>query len=149
MRIFVSNFARRAGDWLQANHNRLIKWLVIAAAAILAFLLIRYAVEEWQRSRYEKRIEMLERQIFDADAKAQAAEARAGAIQAALELKYAELRDLGARAANAEKNMRQTRTVYLPLKEKYEQARDNPMPIADLSCADLCAELAGLGHPCR
>src|SRR5262249_33683593 len=136
-------------EYFHANRRLIVKSLLIAAAILIAFLLIRAGVERWQRSRYEKHVQALETQIRQADAKAKKAEAQAAAIALALETKQAELIDLQPRAAAAESALRKTRTVVIPLKEAYEQARDTPLSTTDVSCADVCKELAGLGHPCR
>jgi chromosome segregation ATPase len=114
-----------------------------------AFLLIRAGVEKWQRSRYEKRIQTLESQFREADAKAKEAEALAAAFASAIEAKQAELRELEIRAQAAETALRTTRTIVVPLKETYEKARNTPVVNTSVSCADVCKELAGLGHPCQ
>lgn len=145
----LSDFLYRVADYFHRNRARLIKWLLIAAAALLAVSLIHYGVEKWQRAKYEKRVNALERQFQKADAEAKAAEAKAHALADEIAVKETELRDLEARAASAEKAVRKTRTVYIPLKETYEKARNNPVVAADTTCADACAELARLGYECK
>src|SRR5262245_12641126 len=104
----LRNFLYRVGQYARENRAKLIKALLIAAAGVAAFLLIRAGVERWQRSRYEKHVHALETQIRKADAKAKEAEAHAAAIAHALEAKQAELRDLEARAKAAESALSET-----------------------------------------
>src|SRR5262249_29934929 len=146
--IMLRNFLYRVSEYFHANRRLIVKSLLIAAAILIAFLLIRASVERWQRSRYEKHVQALETQIREAEGKAKEAEARAAAAALAIKAKQAELRDLQARAEAAEIALRTTRTIVVPLKEKYEQARNTPVVTADVSCAAVCAELAVLGHPC-
>lgn len=146
----LRNFLYRAGEYLHRNRARLIKWLLIAAAATLIIALIYYGVERWQRGKHEKRIDILEQQFRDAETKAQAAETRAAAAALAIEAKYAELRNLETRANAAEAALWKTRRAVAPLKENYDQARTAPMPTAPVSCADACAELERLtGYRCQ
>lgn len=149
MKIYISNFLRNLARYFRESRAKWIKFLLIVAAAIIAFLLIRAGVERWQKARYEKRVQALEGQIREADARAKDAEERAATIQTAIEAKYVELRDLKGRAEIAEANLRNARRSVAPLKEAYEQTRLTPMPADDAPCADACAELSRLGYPCK
>ena len=149
MSIFIKNFGRRVADWLSQNRARLTKWLIIAGALVLVYGLICLGVERLARARYEKRVQALDRQFRDADQKAKDAEARADIINRTIEAKQTELQFVQARADAAEKTLRETRTVIIPLKKHYEDIRNTPMPVTPVSCADACAELAAIGFPCR
>ncbi|HEY7218995.1 MAG TPA: hypothetical protein VH985_11465 [Candidatus Binatia bacterium] len=149
MNIYLSNFARRVGDFISQNRARLIRWLLILAGAVLVVALIYYGVERLQRWRYEQHVQALEKQFRDADARAKEAQARADAKQKEIDAKESELRELELRASAADAALRAARTAVAPLKEKYEEARNTPIDPADTSCADACTELAAVDHPCR
>jgi len=152
--IYLSNFLRRIGDFLIEYRDRILKWALIAVSALLALILIYGAIENIVSSRSYKRINELEQQYRDAEARAKDFQAQADVMKAALDLKYAEISKLKEQAAAADAALARTRAQVAPLKERYEEARntqiDNTLPAAaDLSCADLCLRLAELGHPCR
>src|SRR5262245_44205880 len=92
--IYLSNFLRRIGDFLCEYRDLIIKWLLIAVSALLVILVIYGVVENIVRSRSYKRINELEQQYRDAEARAKDSQAQADAIRAALDLKYAELHKL-------------------------------------------------------
>lgn len=147
--MMLNNFLIRIGDALSRNRRTVIKWLLIAAAAMLILAVVYYGVEQLQRSRYEKKVQALEKQFQDAKAEAKAAEDRADAIQVAIETKYEELRHVRIRAAETETLLRNAKTNVVTLKEVYEEIRNNPMPTVDISCADACRQLAAVGYPCQ
>jgi uncharacterized protein HemX len=149
MSIFISNFGRRIADLIKQNRARLIKLALIVAAILAATIALYLSIEKIQSWRYEKRVQALEKQYQAADARAKELEAQAEATRQAIDSKQAEVQFLEARAQDAEKKLQQVRTIVLPLKETYEQARNTPVAAADTSCADVCAELARLGHPCQ
>src|SRR5262245_44316410 len=145
----IRNFLYRARDYIKQNRRRLIKAAVIIIALLITFLIVRALVERVQKARYEKRVEALEAQIGEANDRAREAERQAETLKAAIDDKYAQIRDLESRAKAAERNLRQTREIVAPLKETYEETRTNPDVPVDTTCADACKALAGLGHPCR
>lgn len=140
-------------EWLMAKFGaraaRYIKIGILIIAALLVFLLVRRVVEWAQGRQYEKRVQALEWQLKDAEQRARDAEGRAAVLQSAIETKNAEIDELEMKAAFADKKLQQTRTVYLPLKEAYEQTRIVPLPADPVSCSDICLELSRLGYPCR
>jgi flagellar biosynthesis/type III secretory pathway M-ring protein FliF/YscJ len=151
--LFLSNFLRRAGDFLLEYRDRIIKWALIAVSALLVILLLYGFIENIVRSRSYKRINELEQQYQEAEARAKDFKAQADVLKAALDLNYAEQRKLKEQAAAADAALNRTRREVAPLKETYEKARNTPVDTAadaaDLDCADLCARLAELGHPCQ
>lgn len=134
---------------MKLQRRTVLTFLLVAAAAVLALWLMRLGVERWQHARYEKRIEALETQIREADAKAKDAEARAKAAAEAAEAKEVELRDLRLRADAAESNLQTTRQKVVPLKEAYDRARNTPVPTTPVSVSEACRELAAAGYPCQ
>lgn len=135
--------------YLNANRDRLIKALVVAAGILLLVLLIYYGVDYVQTARYEKRVAAADKAIAEADARAKGIEREAEILKDALEGKYAQLNALRTRAEIAEGALKNARRIVTPLKEEYEEARTNPVVPADTTCAAACAELAGLGHACK
>lgn len=135
--------------YFSANRDKLIRAAVIAAAFLLLVLLIYYGVDYIQTARYEKRVAAADRAIAEADARAKEIEREAEILKDALSAKYSEMAAIRARAETAEARLRNARRIVTPLKETYEQARDNPVVPADTTCANACAELAGLSHPCK
>src|SRR5262245_34034617 len=111
----LSNFLFRIAQYVRENRQRLIKALFIAAAALIIALLIYYGVERIQRAKYGKRVQALEKQFQDADAKAKAAQARADAKEEEIHAKEAELQDLEVRAMAAENALRSIRNVNVTL----------------------------------
>jgi Tfp pilus assembly protein PilN len=144
-----NNFLYRVAQYLHDNRARLIRVALILAAILLAVFLIFAGVERWKERQYQKRLQSLDQQFQQSDADAKAAQARADAKQEEIDILKAEHKQLEARAAAAENAVQQTRTVVVPLKEKYEEARNTPVDTTDPACADVCRELADLGHPCR
>lgn len=147
--MILNNLLIHLGEYLSRNRQRIFKAFGIAIAALALFLLIVAGVEKWKRAKYEKQVNALEQQFKDADAKAKEAERQAEILKNAIDAKYDELRAIRDRAEASENRLRQTRTVYVPLKEDYEKVRNTPMPTGPVSCADICAELERLGFPCR
>jgi hypothetical protein len=145
----LSDFLFRVRQYAHENRGQIVRAFLIAAGAIFILLLVYFGIEELRRARYEKRVDALEALFRDADASAKDAERQADALKAAIDAKYDQIRDLEARAANAEAALRTSRQRVEPLKETYEKARDNPDIPADTTCADACTELARLGHPCK
>jgi len=149
MKLLLSDFCRNLSRILRENKRIVWRAVLILLAALLVFLTIRGVVEWAQGRNYEKRVHALEAVIKDAEQRARDAEGRAAVIQEAIETKNAEINELEKQVAIADRKIQQTRTVYLPLKETYENTRIAPLPAAPVSCADICAELARLGYPCR
>lgn len=147
--MIIRNFLYRIEQWERDNRAKIIKVLAVASAALFVAYLIFAGVERLQRARYERRVNALEQQFRDADAKAKDAEARADAKAKEIDAKQAELQFLEARADAAEKRVSQTRARVVTLKETYENIRYVPMPAGPVSCADACAELAAVGYACR
>jgi len=145
----IANFLYRVADYFHQNRAKVVKVLLLAVAALLAFLLIRAGVEKWQKARYEKHIQSLEIEVQAKEAKALEKEREADALKLAAKAKEAEVKELEARAEIAETNLRNTRRIVAPLKEAYEQTRNIPLPDSPVSCADVCRQLAGLGYPCQ
>jgi len=150
----LHNFLYRVGEYARDNYRKLINWAIVAVSIFLAVLLIYGAIESFVRSRSYKRINELEQQYRQAEARAKDFQTQADVLKAALDLKYAEISKLKEQAAAADAAVARTRRESAPLKERYEEARntptDNTLPAAaDLSCSELCKELSGLGHPCR
>lgn len=143
--MILNNFLYRVRDWVTQNRSRLIKYLLILAAVIVAAWLMSYAFERYHAWRYEKSVEALDKRFQDADAEAKSHKALADALKIELELKDAKIVELGKQASAAKVIHERTKTVYLTQKEEYEQIRNNPLPVATVTCADLRAELAGLG----
>lgn len=149
MGMLLANFARRLADWINQNRLRLVKLLLILAAAVLVVFLIYLGVEKFQRWQYEKRVQALEKQYQDRDADAKAAEARAHAKEEEIQAKEVELQNLEIRATAAENALRAIRNVNVNLKGDYEKARTDPVPFTPISIPDACIRLAELGHPCQ
>jgi flagellar biosynthesis/type III secretory pathway M-ring protein FliF/YscJ len=147
--MMLSNFLFRVRQYLGDNRARFIKWAIILAAAVLAIILIYGLVESVIKARYERRVQAYELELRDARERAKEAEARKAVIEAAIETKNAEIDKLEEMAALADKRLAQTRTIYLPLKEKYEEIRNTPVPDTPVSCTDVCAQLAELGYKCQ
>src|SRR5262245_20093451 len=134
MSLLISNFCRRVADYVSQNKARLGKLIFILALIVGAALLLYGVVYSIQTARYEKRVNALDQQFKDAEAKAKEAEAKADAIARQLDAKQSELQFLEAQAKDADRRLQQTRTVYLPLKERYEETRIAPLPAAPVSC---------------
>ena len=145
----LSDFLTHLKDYIHNNRARLAKILFYLALIVAAALLIYAVVDEIQRAKYERRVNQLDQQFKEAEAKAQAHEQAAEALKNALQIKEVEYARLEAEGHAADKRMVQTRTVYVQAKENYEQVRATPIPSGPVSCADVCAELERLGYPCR
>jgi hypothetical protein len=147
--MMLSNFLFRVAQYARENRARIVKALVIAAAVIVAVLLIVAGVERWKQWRYEKRVQALEQQFRDADAKAKDAQQRADAKQREIDAKQSELQFWEARAQAADNALRNAKQKVVTLKETYETIRYTPMPGDPVSCADACSKLAAIGYPCK
>ena len=145
----LSDFLTHLKDYIHNNRRRLAKILFYLALIVGAALLLYGIVDEYQKAKYEKRVNALEEQFQTAEAKAHAHEQAADALKTALDLKQSELQFLEARAAAAEKRVQQTRTVYVQAKENYDEIRNAPLPSTPVSCADLCKQLSELGYKCQ
>lgn len=145
----LRNFLFRIRQYASDNRAKVIKWLLIAAAAFVLLWTVFYIVENVQRWKYEKQVQALDRQMKDLDQQAKDAEARAEVLKRAIDQKYAEIQFLEARANTAEAKLRDTKQKTITLKEAYETIRYVPMPVGPVSCLDACASLAAVGYPCR
>lgn len=145
----LNDFLYRIGQWGRENRARLIGAVLIAGGAIVLALLIRYGVERIQQWSYERGAAAKDQEFREADTKAKLHQARANALEAQIAAKDARIIELEKESVAAKVVYEKTRTVYLPLKETYEEARDNPDVPVDISCADACRELAAVEHPCR
>lgn len=131
------------------NRSLLLKIGAGAAAVAALTVILWYAVERWQKHRFDQRVAALEQQAAAADKRATEAQAAADAAKSALAVKEAELRAAEQRAEAAERSIQQTRDKAVSLKRAYEAIRNNtaPLPAADVD--STCAKLAALGQPCR
>src|SRR4029434_2496921 len=120
MKLILSACCRNLSRILRENKRIVWRAVLILLAALLVFLTIRGVVEWAQGRNYEKRVHALEGVIKDAEQRARDAEGRAAVIQEAIETKNAEINELEKQVAIADRKIQQTRTVYLPLKETYE-----------------------------
>lgn len=143
--MILNNFLFRVRQWARENRASLIKWLLILLAVIVGALLIYYGVERFHAWRFEKKVEALDKRYQQKDAEIKAAEAVINALKTEIAAKDALLEELDRQAGAAQKVVERTRTEYVYLKGEYEKTRDNPLPAAPVSCADLRAELAALG----
>ena len=145
----LNDFLTHLKDWVGQNKLRLSKIIFYVALVIGVALLIYGIVDSVQKARYEKRVNQLDQQFKEADAKAKDAEARAAEIGHQLDAKKSEVQFWQAQGQAADKKVAQTRTIYLPLKETYENTRTAPIPSTPVSCADLCRQLSELGYKCE
>ena len=105
----LKNFVYRVGDFLIEYRDRIIKWALILAGALLGALMIYGIAESIERSRSDKRINELEQEYRDAEGRAKDFQAQADVMKAALDLKYAEISKLKEQAAAAEAAVARTR----------------------------------------
>ena len=143
----LSDFLTHLKDYIHNNRARLAKIIFIIALIIGAALLIYGIVDNIQRARYEKKINELDQQFKDVEAKAQAHEQVANALKTAIAVRDVEIEHLTAQGKAADRVLVKTRTEYVTLKENYDETRN--VPVVPMSCTDLCAELAALGYPCK
>lgn len=148
--MMLSNFLFRVRQWAYENRARLIRILLTVAAILALVFLIFAAVEKIQSWRYEKRVQALEKQFNDADAKAKAAEARAAKLEFEIDARKAELKDLQLRADAADAALKTAQGKTKILKEVYENTRIVPVPFTPISCPDACTEIERLvGYSCK
>src|SRR5688572_30026162 len=150
MSIFISNFGRRIADYLYQNRARLLRALVAATAALIIVALIFIGISRWKQWQYEKRVNALEKQFRDADAKAKAAETRADALKVEMGVREAELRNLEAQAQTLDAALKTARGRTITLKEAYETIRYVDVPAdVPVSVADACRDLAAVNYRCQ
>lgn len=149
MSMIFANFLRRLGDFLSRNRAAVINWLLIVAAVVIAFFVIRYGIERIQQWSFERGVEAKDKEYRAAEAKVNAAEAVITALKVEMAAKDALLEELDKQYAVAKAAHGKTRTVYVSLKEQYEKTRDNPVLPACVSYADACKELAAAGYACK
>lgn len=147
--MILSNLLFRARQYAGDNRARLIRALVIAVGALIVAALIYYAVEQWQRGRFESRVRALEALERDASARAKNLEAEADALKSARDALEADARELEARAITAETALRNAKGKVITLKEEYETIRYRDVPDTPVSVEAACAKLAGLGYRCE
>lgn len=146
---YLNNFLFRLRQYARDNRDKLIRALVIAAAALFLVLLIYYGVEKIQQWSYERGIRSVDAVVHAKEAEAKAHEARADEIAREIVIKEAIADEWEIRARAAEWKLAETGRAIAPLRKTYEETRDNPDIPADISCADVCARLAALGHACQ
>lgn len=150
MKIYLSNFVHKVARYLRESRPLILKAVLLVVLALFILLAIRGIVEYVQKAKYEKRIDALEREYGTADARAKEMEQQAELLKRALELKYEQLEAIQRRAETAETNLRNARRSVTPLKEAYEETRNNINAVpADTTCADACRELSAAGYACK
>lgn len=142
--MILNNLLFRASQYRRDNREKLIKWGMISLGLIILFLLIFGGIESWNARQFEKKVSAIEAKERAASAKASRLESEADALKSELSEKRSELQFITARANAAEIALRNAKAKTITLKEEYETIRYLPVP-ADVSCAELRAELAGLG----
>lgn len=147
--MILNNFLFRVGQWARQNRTRLVRLILIVAAALILAGLIYYSVERFHAWRYEKAVEAKDKEFRAAETKINAAEAVITALKVEIAAKDALIEELDKQANAAQRVVEKTRTVYVSLKDEYEKTRDNPNVPADISNCGACAELARAGHPCK